>query len=521
MKRHLFLFVSFLLTMQWGWACGPYDRLYLAEDYFTYRACGDNMTGLHELDRQGAIRKKANCEAWQKLTSRRIPLADIEQVVYKWSIDSIRQLQVESSSRSDSDNRFAQWIVRHQDREILDFLIVAKTCEAVRASQLTEWYYPVEGDSYDVALTDVIEKAEAYSRKRLKDRYVLQAVRAYFAKRDYSTLLNYWYAVGEKLPAGVLKEMCIDYVAGALIRTGEEAKVKPLYLEQGLAYSASLYEKDPDKRFELIYQYTPDDTWLITEMQRRIHKMELDFKSRWAKSESRFKSECQTLYPLVRRICSEKRCRDMAPWYYTCAYLLNGQGKTDQAWTYIKKAEKAAKNQELQEAIRVLRIMLWVKQTPQYDIQFENQFFHELQWMDQQVVTHLDSSAREKIKTEGSGNHITGLSQYYWNDMMRKVLISQIAPLCIRSDYQTRALEYLNMADNRIFQLVDQREIIEWDKQFNAHPKQLSWTDYRNSSVYENRYDYSTDLFINLDSIGVRHIKRMVWRMSDANQTNR
>ena len=74
---------------------------------------------------------------------------------------------------------------------------------------------------------------------------------------------------------------------------------------------------------------------------------------------------------------------------------------------------------------------------------------------DRKIVSNLDAGTRQVIASNGFYNHNCRFSQYYWNDMMRKIVIAQVVPLCISSGYKTRALQLLNYADNRIFNLVN------------------------------------------------------------------
>lgn len=91
---------------------------------------------------------------------------------------------------------------------------------------------------------------------------------------------------------------------------------------------------------------------------------------------------------------------------------------------------------------------------------------------------------------------------------------------CIASDYQTRALQLLNMADNRLFNLVgntyDGQTDSIWDwKTYRG--RNYDWrSKTKNDKYFEklyNAYDYCNDFFINLDSLGVQHIERLVIRM--------
>ena len=130
-------------------------------------------------------------------------------------------------------NQFALWIVKHQDRELADFLLLAKLCEKIRWEQNSPWYYPVDNDAVSISLADIAAKARAYRGKRLRDRYALQAIRAMFATGQYDACINYWAEVCNQLPEGLIKRMILPYVAGAYFRTGVTEKAMQIYAECG------------------------------------------------------------------------------------------------------------------------------------------------------------------------------------------------------------------------------------------------------------------------------------------------
>ena len=519
-----------LLTFGWflcqtSSACGPFERVYLAKDYFTFRLCGDDMTGqLFDIDKR-KLRRVDNCKSWAKLTSTNISVGDIEEVVYRWNshqLQSLRQQMVQHLS-SNSENVFARWLTKHNDLEIVDFLLTAKLCEETRDQQFTAWYYPVEGDELHQRLAQVVEKAKGYEGQRLKDRYALQAIRALFASQEYRKCVEYWNREQVFFKKGTLRDMAIDYVAGCLIRTNQPQKATQLYAENGDGQKALQIQKGTrEERFDWLYQYNPNDPCLLTQMQQFVHDIER-WEDRWDGQFHSSATEYAPLYQRVKRICQEKRCRDMSPWYYTMAFLADKTGKTKEGICYIQKAETAVRQQELSNSIRVLKTYLTTKATAKYTEDFERYLFGELQWMDQMIRQRLDNFTKNHIIANGAYKHICGISQYYWNDMLRKIVISEVVPLCLRSGYQTRALQYLNMADNRIFNLTRFKMRDSYsDYEYAESPGKenfISWKDFRlkenlpNDYVC-NEYDYQNDFFINLDSLDVMFVKRLQYRMT-------
>ena len=518
MKRFLLLVALSVAGFSHGVACGPFDRYNLATDYYLFRACGEDMEGKGwSLAKE---RGKANCKAWADLTSESIPLADIHEVVYEWDMEALDKMQHEiaSSKSAKSSNRFAQWIVRHKDKETVDFLMVAKNCEKIRAQQNTLWYYPVEGDDYSIDLEKVIEKAESYQGKRLRDRYDLQAIRALFAQQQYGECINYWLQNQGNFSKGVIKDMAVGYIAGSYIRLKQIDKAEKLYLQNGDPHAAVVCGSKKGDRFDKVYGRNPNDGWLIAEIQRRIHTLE-SYTNQWFPESDWDREKFQEINAKVVKICKEKLCKDMAPWYYARAYLADRFNREDEAWTYILKAEQVAKDKDLLDAVHVLKILIRSRKINHYNLDFENDLFKELKWLDQMIVDNMEKDASDRIMNQGVSNHICGFSQYYWSDMMRRILIGNVVPLCIRSGYEERALTYLNYADNRIFNLVGTIVDGHWepasseDEYGTYVTDSISWKQYRSRQNAYNEYDYRNDFFINLDSLGVEHVQRLATRL--------
>ena len=162
-----------------SYACGPYE--FHPYGYYMYRVFDESS--VHEVNE-----RQSNCILWQELTSKDIPLKDIEQVVYKYTLNQMHEL-----SAVQSDNMFAEWIKK--DNEIYDFLVLAKMCENTRSLMLDPWYYPSKNDGTYLSLMDIEERAKTYDGEFLKDRYVLQAIRAMFSNKRYQECIDYWQSV--------------------------------------------------------------------------------------------------------------------------------------------------------------------------------------------------------------------------------------------------------------------------------------------------------------------------------------
>lgn len=509
MKSLIYIIVStFILAwlpVQSVLAC--LGSTYAPAQYYTFR-CYDDSAKSESKDA-----KVQNCELWQTLTSAQIPIKDIQIIVYKSTYEEIERLAqlVVMPNAKDAlmSNQFALWIVIHQDRELADFLLLAKLCEKMRWEQNSPWYYPVDNDAVSISLADIAAQARAYRGKRLRDRYALQAIRAMFATGQYDACINYWAEVRNQLPEGLIKRMILPYVAGAYFRTGVTEKAMQIYAECGdvesLIFCAGKQgqEINPVEQMKLVYKYCPDSPSLAQTAQRliryaescedefSIHGPATNTDAEWA--------ACQPLYDFSLKVIREGRASNLSLWYYTVAYLSDQKGHTQQASNLLAKAECSSGDQFIKESIRILRIYIDAK-LQLYNASYEKSLFAQLQWLDQKIRSNINE--RVEYLTADRCYYNWNFSYYYWNDMLRKIVLSVIVPRYIAQGNMVRAIQLANMADNDLPQIVGKRMV--YDRHWTS--KMLALSEYRNNGEYRNEIDYSNALFALVDTIGVKHV---------------
>lgn len=163
-----------------------------------------------------------NLRQWQALTSERIPLSDIDDVVYRTSAEEFTAWI--NSIDADATNAFYVYLRNTRDSEIADFLCIAKQIDAEWSKTRTPWYYPreknYENEGGDFAT--LIERCKAYSGTRLKDRYAFQVVKALFASRSYDRCIQYCETAFADIPAdNLFSRMSRRFVAGCWSRLGD------------------------------------------------------------------------------------------------------------------------------------------------------------------------------------------------------------------------------------------------------------------------------------------------------------
>ena len=434
--------------------------------------------------------RKENCILWQKLTSAGIPLEDIEMVVYKYTLTQMRELMTVHDP-----NAFATWIRTNDDREVYGFLMLAKICENTRGLMNDPWYYPSKNDGTYMSLIEIEEKAKAYKGTRLKDRYALQAVRAMFSAQRYQECVDYWNDVEEDLPDGLIKEMSRSYLVGAYSRIGQ--------IDVALEYFTDVEDlnsiifclrrqgkiKDVADELECIAKYAPDSYQIPEILQWVVTGFEP-----WGSADYTYQERMDTtmvnsidrelfdkLYQLSIKMTRQPMSKNKAIWCYTAAFLADLEAKPHEAWKYIQMATKCPTSEYMKESIRVLKIYLDAKVSV-YDSAYESRLFNDLRWLDAKIRGELTEDLRSNI-TEYYYYYLrSNISFYYWNDMLRRILLSEVCPRMLDRGMQVRALQLANLADNMLLNLNN-----------NIEGKTLK--EYRSSDNY-NSIDYCSEFFM-------------------------
>ena len=101
---------------------------------------------------------------------------------------------------------------------------------------------------------------------------------------------------------------------------------------------------------------------------------------------------------------------------------------------------------------------------------------------------------------------MNNISFYYWNDMLRRILLAEVCPRMIDRGMPVRALQLANMADNFLLNLVDRAD-------------GMTLKEYRYADDY-NSIDYRSDFFsMMLNSVSISQLISYVARtQSDRTQ---
>ncbi|MCQ2145974.1 MAG: hypothetical protein MJZ16_00490 [Bacteroidales bacterium] len=194
------------------------------------------------------------------------------------------------------------------------------------------------------------------------------------------------------------------------------------------------------------------------------------------------------------------KCSNPAVWYYSAAFVSDLAGNLDSASSLLSLAEKASGPEIIKESIRIFRMYLDAK-TSLYDDEYKARLFNDLEWLDGLIQTRITDQVRKT--TEYGYDLKISLSYYYWNDMLRKIVIGEVVPRLKDQGDEVLALRLLNMADNRLLDIVDSH--VSYTE--NGW-KSMSMRGYRNNTKYFNDFDYSNYFFREMDSMDVESVIR-------------
>lgn len=378
-------------------ACGPYAPTIPTIDYLGHFS--------HHQSSMADYERRENLKLWQAMTSKRIPLADIEEVVYHKSRSHMIDLFF--SNAEPSDNKFSLYLYNTDDSEILSFLAIAKEIESCWKQRRSPWYYPKdrfsEQESYD--FDKLIDRCRAYEGKRLRDRYALQVTRALFASRQYAACVEYAdSAFVDIADTNLMKRMARRYVAGCWSRLGNRSRADSLFAQAGDIWS--IVDSDPVR---YMAKHNPNAPQLMDYI--RTYDQDQDYLIK--------------LLPLAAQLVKDRRVRHKGDWLFLMAYVnkeYNHQPTRARAQIY-RAMEQIFSTEELADRARAYKMKL--------DAQVDDQscLLADLKWLERKTSPSL-VGAQE------------------WTHICRNVIYEDWVPLLWKKKDYSRAILLCSYADN-------------------------------------------------------------------------
>lgn len=397
-----------------------------------------------------------------------------------------------------STGRGITQLAESDDPEVKRYLELARSCEKLRQKRNSRWYYPTKGDDIVLcSLEDVLNEALAYRGTKLKDRYALQAARAMFSLGKYSQMLEWWNRISNEIRDEAIRRSIQGYVAGAMFRTGQEEKALQYYTSIGDISSITFCLKQRkdyagDRTLlEYLSVHCPDEPFVLSILQDYVTRLEAyaDFHAK--------RGTVEACYEMCMK--ASARSNSPAPWLYCAAFLKNQMGQPYVASNILSRAEDCESSSFIKESVKVLRILIDA-QISSYNKAYEEKLLKDLSWLDEKICVNITDKVREE--TADLSRLKFGYSYYYWNDMMRKVVLGTVVPRMFEAGKAPLALLLANYADYRLLMLVGNVAVREkWDEPV----RYVSLADYRRNSCF-NWYDFSNHYFRILDNTTTSNI---------------
>lgn len=452
-----------------------------------------NSTSLFRLDNFKSVNKnikETNCRHWQSLTHRDIPLEDIEYVVYTMPLAEYEAFYAMAVYYE--DNAFAQWIKRN-DPEIMDFLLLAKRNEHMRFQYSSKWYYPTMKVGGPVSLEEIVEQSLGSQSVRLRDRYLLQAVRALTTLKRYDECLELWDREISLLPKdNFMRRLCYEYIAGAYYHTGDVERAMLMFASYGDTGSMCYIAKQQDMNLTTvdIIRYSYLSGAPLSKFSRDIRKMIVDAETFPIVYEFGDKpvvtDEILAIRDLAIEAGGNPNCADRAQWLYIAAYIYMQQGNYTQAKALLSRAEKAPASDYMKESIKVLSIYLDAL-TATYNAAYEERLFEQIKWFEERV--HLDFNSDDYDYCMWHD-----FSDNYWYSSMTRILSYTVAPRYLEMGNPARALQLMNFADYLPYKYVTSIDYYV-DNDYGYWWTSSNIEEYRRERGTFNRIDYSTWFF--------------------------
>ena len=468
-------------------------------------ACWDpwtiyNRTSLFRLDETKEHKnsmREANCREWQMLTDRNIPLEDIEYVVYEMPIDSYEVFCAKQVCTL--DNAFAQWIKRY-DPEIVEFLLLAKRNEEIRFRYSSKWYYPSMKVGGPMTLEDVVEQSLSADSERLRDRYLLQALRALNTLGCYEECLELWNAEISLLPEdNLMRQHMLPLVASAYYRTGEVDKAMLFYASFGdvgsMRYIANLEDRELSQYDIIEYSYRSGAE--LSHFQGYIRDEIVDVETYPYVIEDSDKpfihDDLIALRDLAIKAGNDTKCGDRAEWLYIAAYIYTQQGMYAQAKPLAVKAAALSESDVVSDSIKVLNIYLDAH-TSSCNAAYDACLYDDLMWLEQKVKKEVNE---QEIYYWEVWNDF---SDIYWISALSRICNFAIAPRYMEKGNTSRALQIMNYAENFMFSVVPCVGYGYYTADYDYRYFISDIDEYRRNGSSFNYFDYSNKFFNAIDS---------------------
>lgn len=321
----------------------------------------DDLFGF--FDTKNLIQSTSNLTEWYDRFCETSTIEDMEQVIYKYSIQDLQQLRTATLSEGIplatrlQKNSFARHLESYKCIETTEYLIFAKRCEPHVVKSKNSWETPKRDYA---AMQELIREGRKAFKKTeshyIRLRYAYQLVRlAHYAKLYEEALeLEEWLLPKIDNRPSIIEWWIMGHKAGALMGLGRNVEAAYLY--------AKIFQNCPSKRRTAFQSFTikTDEEWqeCLTLCENDVERATL-YAIRASADESNTIEELESIYALdplnenleillIKEI--KKRERELLGHTFSDSYVRHNR-------SYHKKPSKVAGQKiiELQNFARKCR----------------------------------------------------------------------------------------------------------------------------------------------------------------------
>ena len=388
--------------------------------------------------------REANCRQWQQLTDCNIPLQDIEKVVYTMPIEEYEQFC--AAENYCGDNAFAQWIKRH-DSEIMEFLLLAKRNESIRLAYSSRWYYPTMKLGGPMTIEEIAEQAMVAKSERLRDRYLLQAVRALTTLGRYRECIELWNNEISFLPKdNLMRGLCNQYIGGAYYHTGDVDSAMMIFASRGdfnsMYYIARMEGLELSDIEIIEYCYRAGAS--LSHNHYTIRSMVVSAET-WPVvdvigDKPIVNDKLVALRDLAIEASNNAHCADRAEWGYIAAYIYMQEGKYADAKRQLAQAQSAPATEYMKESMEVLSIYIDALSST-HNAAYEARLYKQMLWLEERLAKQIKASDR------GDSYYWMGHGEYYWYNTIARIVSYTAAERYMKDGDAVRALQLKNYVE--------------------------------------------------------------------------
>ena len=268
-------------------------------------------------------------------------------------------------------------------------------CVAIEERKQREWNYPTkeEINACRKNLQAIRSYAAGKLKTRLRSQHALLYMRSNMMLGQHDTNINFWEQTASQYIETVYKDMMTNIYAGALYKTGQEAKAGELFAEMG-DYNSLMTQYYKKRSFAAIrqeYLRDPNAKVLPFLLQDFVNNSQEAYDACQPHGEGEAfggklfirdisQDEAKQMRNFCEQVVKERKTEVPALWKSAKAWLEYMFGSKERALKDIRTATTLSGTERIKDNARVLRLYIESALVPQSE-NYDNWLAQELEWL--------------------------------------------------------------------------------------------------------------------------------------------